>query len=202
VMNPDGTGIQPVITMVGGVFDPDWSAAGIAFTALVDNRPRVWVADANGSNAHQISGVNSADRQPSWSPGGDKLVFMNTSRAGGPTLYWMFRDGTFSGGSPDQVTRDRAAYSPAWSPRGDLVAYVVDPHIWVIAWDARGFGAVQLTVRAPNADPSWSPDGQWIAFESWRDAANHEIYIMTANGGLQTRLTDHPALDYQPAWRP
>jgi len=100
------------------------------------------------------------------------------------------------------VTRDRPASSPDWSPLGDRVAYVANGQIWVAPWEAKGFDAVGLTTRGPNADPDWSPDGQWIVFESWRDAADHELYLMAADGSSQTRITDHPAQDYQPAWRP
>jgi dipeptidyl aminopeptidase/acylaminoacyl peptidase len=202
IMNADGTNVQQIITVLGGVFDASWSPAGIAFTHLETNRPGVWEADEQGRGAHQVSQLRSSDSQPSWSPSGDKLVFMNTSRAGFPTIFWMFRDGTFDGASPDQVTRVQSALSPAWSPLGDQVAYISSGQIWTVKWDARGFGAVQLTNRGPNADPDWSPDGNWITFESWRDAANHEIYIMGSNGGLQTRLTDDTAADYQPVWRP
>ncbi|HEY42963.1 MAG TPA: protein kinase [Anaerolineae bacterium] len=204
VMNPDGTGVEPLITLIGGVHDPDWSTAGILFTYLADNKPRIWVANEQGRDREQISMENAYDTQPCWSPGGDKIVLTNTSRAlGVPTIYWVRSDGSFDGENPYQVTRDREANSPDWSPSGDLIAYVYDKiHIYVVKWDAVGFGANQLTTKGPNADPDWSPDGQWMTFESWRDAANHDIYIMTANGGLQTRLTEDPAWDYQPAWRP
>ena len=202
IMNADGSDQGIFLSMVGGLFDPDWSASGVIFTFLENNKLRLWQVADDGSGARQISQPNSADRQASWSPGGDRLVFMNTSRAGSPTVYWMFQDGTFDGSNPDQVTRDRPATSPDWSPLGDLVAYVTDVNIYLVGWDAVGFDAVQLTTAAPNADPDWSPDGKWITFESWRDAANHDIYIMTTNAASVTRLTDDPALDYQPAWRP
>jgi len=203
VMNPDGTNVQPLITLLGGVFDADWSDAGIAFTYLEHNKPRIWVTDEQGQGAQQISRSNAYDRQPSWSPGGDRLVLINTSRTGIPTIYWVFDDGSFTGSNPKQVTRNQVASSPDWSPTGDLVAYVVDDaHIWIVKWDAVGYGPTKLTTKGPNADPDWSPDGQWITFESWRDAANHDIYIMTGNGGMQIRLTDDAAWDYQPAWRP
>jgi Tol biopolymer transport system component len=204
VMNPDGTNVQPLITLIGGVYDPDWSAAGILFTYLEDNKPHIWIANEQGRDRERISMENAYDNQPSWSPGGDKIALTNTSRAlGVPTIYWVRSDGTFDGANPDQVTRGRESNSPDWSPSGDLIAYVYDEmHIYVVKWDTVGFGANQLTTRGPNADPDWSPDGQWMTFESWRDAANHDIYIMTANGGLQTRLTEDPSWDYQPVWRP
>ena len=83
-----------------------------------------------------------------------------------------------------------------------MIAYVVEQQVWVVAWDAKGYGAQQLTVVGPNDDPDFSPDGGWITFESWREGANHEIYIMTSDGSQQTRLTTDSGLDYQPAWRP
>jgi Tol biopolymer transport system component len=202
VMNADGSDPHLLISLVGGVFDPAWSEAGIAFTWLESGIPAIWVADASGGNHQRISLGRARDGEPSWAPANDKLAVMNTSRAGSPTVFWVFADGTFNGSNPDQVTRSQVASEPDWSPQGELIAYVASNHIWVVPWDAVGFGNVQLTERGPNDDPDWSSDGQWIVFESWREAANHDIYLMTANGGQPTRLTTDPAPDYQPAWRP
>ena len=49
--------------------------------------------------------------------------------------------------------------------------------------------------------PSWSPDGNWIAFLSDRDG-NVELYKMRADGSEVTRLTDNPAWDGMPSWGP
>lgn len=202
IMNADGSAVQPFIILVGGVYDPEWSEQGVVFTNLENIKPHVWTTNSEGRDAHQISNSNAYDHKPSWSPGGDKIVLINTSRSGSPTLYWFYNDGSFDAVNPDQVTRDQFVASPAWSPDGELIAYKASNHIWVIKWHALGFGMVRLTDNGPNDGPAWSPDGQWITFESWRDAANHDIYIMTVNGGLQTRLTEDPTYDFQPAWRP
>jgi Tol biopolymer transport system component len=79
---------------------------------------------------------------------------------------------------------------------------VSNNRIYVVEWNRRGFDAQNITASAgPNEDPDWSPDGRWITFESWRQN-NHDIWIMTANGGQPVAVTSDPAWDYQPAWRP
>src|SRR5207247_2169605 len=41
-----------------------------------------------------------------------------------------------------------------------------------------------------------------IVFVSDRDGGNLEIYVMNADGSNQTRLTNNPAVDREPAWSP
>jgi hypothetical protein len=74
-----------------------------------------------------------------------------------------------------------------------------------------GTGRTPLT-SAPgrNSAPAWSPDGTKIAFVSNRDdpnpgscnPCNTEIYVMDADGGNQTRLTNDAAADGSPQWAP
>ena len=78
-----------------------------------------------------------------------------------------------------------------------------------------GMAAVELVVDAApltmasgkrasgNSDnfPSWSPNGQQIAFASDRDG-NFEIYVMDADGSNLRRLTNNGDRDVYPSWSP
>ena len=75
--------------------------------------------------------------------------------------------------------------------------------VWVM--NADGTGQTQLTNAANigGENPSWSPNGRTIVFDSDRDAAgNLDIWSMNADGTDQRRLTNSPALDALPSFSP
>ena len=68
---------------------------------------------------------------------------------------------------------------------------------------ADGTEIVQLTDnQSRDFSPTWSPDGERIAFVSSRDG-NNEIYVMNNDGSGVTRLTYTPEDDeFVPTWSP
>jgi Tol biopolymer transport system component len=42
----------------------------------------------------------------------------------------------------------------------------------------------------------------WLLSEGMDGNGNHDIYLMTITGGNRTRLTNDPAVDFDPTWRP
>jgi Tol biopolymer transport system component len=51
-------------------------------------------------------------------------------------------------------------------------------------------------------DPAWSPNGQRIAFASWRDGGRSHIFVVDANGKNTTQLTSGSKADSHPTWSP
>jgi Tol biopolymer transport system component len=88
---------------------------------------------------------------------------------------------------------------PAWSPTGNLIAYVSDAagndDVWIS--DPSGANLVNLTADFKGADrhPAWSPEGDRIAFYSDRDGGG--IYTMSALGGVaRKRIALKPGILY------
>jgi WD40-like Beta Propeller Repeat len=157
----------------GYAFDPAWSpvpgvyafhvATGFSTGGSPDDCCQdIAVSDASGFHVVASTG---GWQDWSWSPDGSEFVFVQTDRAADLEIAPSTRD---CGGWPcvEPPTRHLAAGAdPAWSPRGDLIAFVRNGDVYTIGRD--GSGQRRLThTREWDQLPSWSPDGRSIAF--WR----------------------------------
>ena len=105
---------------------------------------------------------------------------------------------------------------PAWSPDGRKLVFGMqlrgsaglcgragscNDEIFVI--NANGSGLRRLTRNAVrDGQPAWSPDGQKIAFLSWRDGTGADVFVMNADGSDQRNLTRKPGDEAGPDWSP
>lgn len=93
------------------------------------------------------------------------------------------------GSAPDRATA-RLVFASDRTGNGDLYSLDGAGHL------------TRLTDHpAGDWDPSWSPDGQRLAFTSHRDGQS-DIWLMLADGSELRNLTQHRGWDYWPDWSP
>ena len=142
----------------------------LAFVNDVSGTPKLWISSADGSNAQPVAPgfgfAGSAEVSPSWSPSGDRIVFVATNN-GTADLFVVA-----PGNTPVAlVTGPAAEVEPAWSPNGDQIAFASDRdgdvEIYVVSV---ANGEIRRLTNRPGIDaqPSWLPDGR-LAYTSWVD---------------------------------
>jgi Tol biopolymer transport system component len=185
-------------TIAEGYSAPSVSSDGSRLIATAESRLReVWKVpakgidpDANGRGAVRL--IESAF-DPLWTfvtRDGQTLLF-NSPASGIRNLWIMALDGA---SKPRQITSEGhdAITHSALSPDGKRVTFssiaTGMSHIWTQNMD--GSDLHQLT-NDPGADswPAWSPDGQWIVFNSDRQGSL-ETRIVPAEGGPSQKLID------------
>ncbi|MBI4419320.1 MAG: PD40 domain-containing protein [Gemmatimonadetes bacterium] len=203
VMGADGSGLRNLTNRPrADDGQASWSPDGslIVFSSYENGDSDIYVMKADGSGLVNLTNrPTAAEGEPSWSPDGSRIAFVR-SESGNSEIYAMLADGS----GPVNLTNHPANdYSPAWSPAGSRIAFgrtqggVTD----IYAMNPDGSGIVRLTTEGAFA-PVWSPEGDRLASQSYRDGSYPEIYIMDEAGSWVTRLTHDPASDFAPRWRP
>jgi TolB protein len=213
--NPDGTDLRQITDVpkrqaaVYSDFSPDGRL--IAFDS---DRPdidggegnvQVYVANADGSGAVQLTRGAGYHADAAWSPDGQSLA-IEADWGQFPDLEGIW---IIPASDPDGVTVADARRlttmpkgfsfesEPDYSPDGSTIVFTrfKNPRKSAIfRVNVDGTGLTQLTPYKMNASaPSWSPDGQLIAFDSndgqlFGRAGN--IHVMRPDGSGLAQLTD------------
>ena len=171
----------------------------------------LWVMDADGSNRRQLTrSGKGTDYNPTWSPDGKRIAFRTTRGTGPPRVEPSNIFVINANGAGERLltppTRDWYAWGglfPAWSPRGDTIAFSNGRGINLVRPD--GTGLKRLGV--PGECSTWSPDGTQIMFCSngsnrGGTGDNWDVWVMNPDGSGGRALTHLAGQDYPGAWSP
>jgi Tol biopolymer transport system component len=170
-------------------------------TVLFDND--IFAVGVDGTNLRRLTSSGGGKASYSWSPDGERIVF----RWDPTGTDWNRSDIAIVTVADHKVTTlAHEAWSPAWSPLGDWIAYysaaAQDFGLYLIRPD----GSDNHQILAGDAEyPTWSPDGRRLAFMSLgfpagSSSAAYEIYVVDVDGENLQRLTIVEGEDGWPAW--
>jgi len=199
-------------------FSPDGKR--LAFSSDRDGLWNIWVMDADGKNARQVSSerrwfVNS----PTWSPDGTYIFARRhfvKERSLGAGEIWMFH---VSGSEGLQVTEkngwQKDAGEPAVSADGNYLYYSKDvtpgqsfeynkdPYggIYAIIRRDLSTGKERTYIHRPGGSvaPRPSPDGRYVAFVR-RVGTGSKLFVHDVRTGEEYPIFDHLDKDLQEAW--
>lgn len=94
----DGNGARDItpagiVDVQGAAWSPNGRRIAISAIAVGDLDPEIFVVAADGSRLRRLTNDYLSDRQPTWSPGGQRISF-SSARTGLFQIYSMRADGS------------------------------------------------------------------------------------------------------------
>ncbi|HTZ99527.1 MAG TPA: hypothetical protein VMB02_04285 [Candidatus Aquilonibacter sp.] len=209
VMDYDGANQHQITHLNSISLTPRWSpdATRIAFTCYVPFRgvtsAQICIYSTASNRLIAFPRFRGTNSSPAWSPDGQQLAFMSSIN-GDPAIYEARADGTHL----HRVTFGAGvATSPVWNPKtGKQIVFVSDragdPALYLSDADGSNAQKIDLPDMGYVIDPSWSPNGQLLAFSWRRPSGNYDIYVMDIVSHQLVELTKDEARNERPSWAP
>ncbi|MFB3892907.1 MAG: TolB family protein [Phycisphaerae bacterium] len=150
---------------------------------------------ASGAEKTISPAVHDKCSGPAWRPDGSMIAYALLG-GDGNAIYTV----PAGGGQATKVYDKQGACEPHWSPSGASILYETESHLCTINPDGTKnkmityYGGVQRYGR-------YSPDGTKIIFcQAPSPDGPYELYIVPADGGSPTKLTEGGS-DMYPDWR-
>jgi tetratricopeptide (TPR) repeat protein len=183
----------------------------IAFKTDREGGERVYVMRPDGSDPRPVSDPENyakLEEREAYSPDGTRRVYNEGDDRSTPLYIWRYDVPPTWERRRQLLDNSAINYQPAWSPQGNLIAFVSQKsggdEIWIISADEREEHPIprRLTFNDWEWDkhPTWSPDGQYIAFWSNRETGRSQIWIMRADGSNPINISRNEYNDWDPIW--
>lgn len=173
----------------------------IAYVSTANRTAKeLYVMDYDGANPVAVTGNQSINLSPRWSPDGRMMAY-TSYRNGNPDLFML----NFDSGRRDVLSAQRGLnVTPAWSPDGQWLAFAMSSsggtNLFLMP---KGGGTPKPLTNGPaiSVSPSFSPNGRQIVFNSDR-GGSPQIYIMDVDGANLRRVTFQGNYNSSPRWSP
>ena len=172
----------------------------VVFARPLGSNMEIFLTTRSGGAPRRITLSSRIDTNPECSPDGARIAF-TSSRSGTPQIYVMGLDGT----DLTRVTFEgRYNEGASWHPDGSRLVYSrradrADRHDIAVVDLVTGQDQLLTTGPGSHENPSFSPNGEWIAFDSRRRGGRRHIYIMSQDGRYTRQVTTR-GNNSHPSW--
>jgi Tol biopolymer transport system component len=173
--------------------------------AFEDPGYRLYLADADGSNAKQIETGLRFHLLPSWSPDGDWVLFVagehydchpHVVKADGTGLKKLASRNGYRGVIDFLDVydfHDGSSDLPVWAADSKSVFYTAkvgsNVELFRVTLDGKSERLSDGPAGAMHYHPAPSPDGKWLVYGSKRDGVR-QLYVMRLSDKKEWRITD------------
>jgi len=206
-MDPKLTSQNPISAIINSTMTAN---AGITTTISITSSDETVFIPTTNPIEETTRPKSTSDIQVNCQSWWEGLIILSLQEHGYAHLY------AFHPGKDPQLIRltngSWRDITPSISPDGTELAFASDRDGY---WDLYKMdlfnGNISQLTHTPEyeANPTWSPDGLWIAYERYMpgekdENGNLDVFIKPSDDPLSEpfRLTSHPGADHSPSWSP
>jgi eukaryotic-like serine/threonine-protein kinase len=215
----------PLTTYPGAEYQPSFSPDGsqVAFTWCQKGRCNIYVKQIGIEQPYPLTSGDHLDYSPEWSPDGARIAFARYWPAAARRVQYIVVP---QRGGPEKVLAEFAFSHVHWAFMLSvlrMLSWSPDSR-WLVVTHSEGSTNDGLyvipvgggetrkltdpgSVRIFDADPSVSPDGQWLAFTRHASVHAGDLYVLRLSPdlvpqGQPVKLKADRGLKLSPAWNP
>ncbi|TNE44163.1 MAG: hypothetical protein EP343_30895 [Deltaproteobacteria bacterium] len=186
-----------------------WSPKGNKYLFSSNGTGTVYNVYLSGSGPLKLNSRLKNDGQPAWSKNG-KYVAFTSGRTGNGDIYYTRMSGTLKARRLTKFGNSTELF-PTWSPKSNLsLAYIrhteQSDRIYIVknVFIRKSKRLTKWRKNLSELNPSWSPDGQHIAFFGQYSDGRYDLFVTKVASGKTTRLARNVVKgdQYGPAWAP
>src|SRR5882762_582884 len=166
-------------------FSPDGKR--LALEIFDGKRRDIWVYEWERDGLTRLTFAGELNENPIWTPDGQRIAYSSQEKGGTINLWWIRADGA---GDAQRLTESKSLhYAGSWRPDGKVLAFSQQSP------GATAFDILTLPIEGDEKlgwkpgdpkpfvnsafserEPTFSPDGRWLAYES-NESGSYEVYV-------------------------
>jgi eukaryotic-like serine/threonine-protein kinase len=181
----------PLRETPGDYLRPAFSPDGKRLALQINDGKRgdIWVYEWERDTLTRLTFGGDYNISPAWTPDGQRITYAAVERKGEYELYWKRADG--AGDAVPLTHTKRPKYHISWRPDGKVLAFTQADNAgtrWnILTMTMEGDEKLGWKPGEPKpflnnnntfdiATPAFSPDGQWLAYDS-TESGTDEVYV-------------------------